>query len=177
MALTENSEPGETPLNGTLDDEIRVITCCLAKYKLRREQLVYYKVDDSFMEFDPKRASERTPGFLESTGVDFLVKNRSGSPVFPKQVGETHLICPSQEEIDAMLVQKDKSLPFTKRSHFSWSPSFLYLSRVGFDPDVTQALVSVCIVVGPLMGDGSLYYCTLESEGWRISKTLGLWQM
>ncbi len=55
------------------------------------------------------------------------------------------------------------------------SNGIIEMSRVGFSPDKSQAIVAVEHYYGSLGADGLLIYLIKEQNSWRIIKTINLW--
>jgi hypothetical protein len=53
---------------------------------------------------------------------------------------------------------------------------FILFSRVGFDADVDQALVSMGFRCGDLCGAGGLYLLVKEDGNWKVQEELIVWQ-
>ncbi|CAA9455713.1 MAG: hypothetical protein AVDCRST_MAG14-1583 [uncultured Rubrobacteraceae bacterium] len=103
-------------------------------------------------------------GFSEETLADFLAKNRERHPIDPHLNPEGRMTCLSAEEFHSIFEDLDGWKKFYLR--FPEAYGIVEFSRVGFDRDMTQALVYASHQTGWLSGIRSY---------WFFSKLDGTW--
>ncbi len=82
-----------------------------------------------------------------------------------------------------LLSEKERSILFRKGQNgwekfykkYSNVKGIISFSRVGFNQERTQALVSVSIGCGSLCGEGNLIFLEKENGKWNVERKIGLW--
>jgi hypothetical protein len=153
-------------LNGTIADEQEVLTACLAQLHLGERQVVrsltrgglQVPADERMLSY----LRENLEGLDEETLNDFLAKNREHHPIEPDLNPGGRLVCVGDEEFEHIF--RDGWARF--RREFPESDGTLRFSRVGFDRDVTQAMLYA----------GQQFDWNVGSGGFRLfSKLDGEW--
>lgn len=147
--------------NGTFADEREVIAICLDHLGIGERQVIgslTYEGTDAVRDDEQTLSNIREsifPGFSEETLADFLAKNRERHPIDPHLNPEGRLICLSDEESQSMFVDTDGWNRFYQA--FPESAGMVEFSRVGFNQEVTQALVYASQQVHWLAGSGNCW--------------------
>jgi len=103
-------------------------------------------------------------GLEEETLADFLEKNTQQHPVAPHLTLDGKLFCVTAEELKRFFQHRDGWERLRKL--FPETSGLLEFSRVGFNSDLTQALVYMGQGFGPRAGSG---------DYWLFSRTAGEW--
>lgn len=166
--------------NGIFADEREVIAACLDYLGVGERQIVDamtshgdHGIGDD--EEDLYHARENTlPDFSRETLIDFLAKNRRSYPVDPDLNPEGRLICLSEEETRHIL--RDEDGWDRLRSAYPGSEGTIELSRVGFNREVTQAVIYAGQTVHWLAGSGNCWIFSRSDGAWiRKGSTGGAW--
>jgi len=162
--------------NGTIVDEQEVLAVCLGHLHLGVGQVVR-SLTRSGLPADEERAlsymRKNFEGLGEETLADFLAKNREQHPVEPDLDPGGRLICLSDEEF--LHVFRDREGWERFRQEFPESDGTLRFSRVGFDRDVTQAMIYAGQQFDWQIGSGGYWLFTKSSGAWVESGKLGTW--
>ena len=155
-------------LNGTIAEEHEVLTACLAQLHLGERQVVRSLTRSGLQVPAGERMlsylRENLEGLDEETLNDFLAKNREHHPIEPDLNPGGRLVCVGDEEFEHIFRDKDGWARF--RREFPDSDGTLRFSRVGFDRDVTQAMLYT----------GQQFDWNVGSGGFRLfSKLDGEW--
>lgn len=103
-------------------------------------------------------------GFSEETLTDFLAKSRERHPVDPDLNPGGWLTCLSDEELQSIFEDLDGWKKFYLR--FPEVYGIVEFSRVGFDRDMTQALVYASHQTGWLSGIRSYWFFSKLDGAW-----------
>ena len=155
-------------LNGTIADEQEVLIACLVQLHLGERQVVrsltrsglHIPVDERMLSYLRENLEELN----QETLKDFLAKNREHHPIEPDLNPGGRLVCVGDEEFEHIFRDGDGWARF--RREFPESDGTLRFSRVGFDRDVTQAVLYA----------GQQFDWNVGSGGFRLfSKLDGVW--
>jgi len=161
--------------NGTIADEQEVLTACLAQLHLGERQVVRSLTRGGLQ----VTADERMLSYLrenlerldEETLNDFLAKNREHHPIEPDLNPGGRLVCVGDEEFEHIF--RDGWARF--RREFPESDGTLRFSRVGFDRDVTQAMLYTGQQFDWNVGSGGFrLFSKLDGE-WTEAGRAGIW--
>ncbi len=112
-------------------------------------------------------------GVADDTLADYLAKNRSAHPVEPGLVLDRQLICVSSEELQDIFCDRDGWQRFRQR--YPRSSGIVEYSCIGFNVQVTQALVYAGQQQDWLMGYGAYRLYWRWSDRWVESSRLLAW--
>ena len=164
--------------NGTIVDEQEVLAVCLGHLYIGSRQVVRSLTRSGLhLPADEERARsymrENFEGLSEETLTDFLVKNREQHPVEPDFNPEGRLICLGDEEFQHVF--RDGGGWERFRRTFPESDGTLRFSRVGFNRDVTQALIYAGQQFDWQIGSGGYWLFSKSGVTWTESDRLGTW--
>jgi hypothetical protein len=167
--------------NGTLADESAVLRECLRAIGIGRQQVVASMTRLGRIGPASKEELDQTASYLreglegveEETLADFLAKNRDCHPVAPDLTLDGQLVCVSDEQLQHIFRDNEGWERFRER--FPESTGTLDFSRVGFNSDLTQALVYAGVQVDWLMGQGAYGLYTRTEGGWAQSASVMAW--
>jgi hypothetical protein len=141
---------------------------------LVRDHTAVHREGDSFRQELSYLTSE-IPGLEEETANDFMSKNIKAYPLnkFSSQKQKYEII--SQDELDSLFESKQPR--WSKfRQRYPEAKGIFTLSRVGFNPDRTQALVYVANQWDSYSGSGNYIFLVKNNRGtWKIQKTIKGW--
>lgn len=155
--------------NGTIADEREVLAACLDRLYVGSRQAVrsmtrsglYTPTDEEKM---LSYVREHFEGLGEKTLADFLAKNREQHPIDPDLNPGERLICIDDEDFRNIFRDEEGWDRF--RQTYPESDGTLRFSRVGFNSDVTQAMIYA----------GQQFDWDVGSNGyWLFSKSDGVW--
>jgi hypothetical protein len=164
--------------NGTIVDEQEVLAVCLDHLCIGSRQVVRSLTRSGLrLPADEERAlfymRENFERLSEETLADFFAKNREQYPVEPDFNPGGRLICLSNEEFRHVFRDGEGWERF--RRTFPESDGTLRFSRVGFNRDVTQAMIYAGQQFDWRIGSGG-YWLFSRSDGvWTESGRLGTW--
>jgi len=164
--------------NGTIVDEQEVLAVCLGHLYIGGRQVVRSLTRSGLpLPGQEERAlsylRENFEGLGEETLADFLAKNREQHPVEPDFNPEGRLICLNDEEFAHIFGDREGWERF--RQTFPESDGTLRFSRVGFNQDMTQAMIYAGQQFDWQIGFGG-YWLFSKSDGtWTESGRLGTW--
>ncbi|MDD3297210.1 MAG: hypothetical protein PHU64_07650 [Candidatus Omnitrophica bacterium] len=141
---------------------------------LVRDHTAVHREGDSFRQELSFLASE-IPGIKEETINDFLSKNIKAYPLseFSSQKQKYKII--SQDELDSLFESKQPRWS-RFRQKYPEAKGIFTLSRVGFSPDRTQALVYVANQWDSYSGSGNYIFLVKTGQGiWKIQKIIKGW--
>jgi len=155
-------------LNGTIAEEREVLAACLVRLHLGERQVVRSLTRSGLQSPADNRMlsylRNNLEGLEEETLNDFLAKNRTPYPVEPDLNPGGRLICVGEEEFEHIFRDGDGWARF--RREFPESDGTLRFSRIGFNRDVTQAILYA----------GQQFDWNVGSGGfWLFSKPDGAW--
>ena len=164
--------------NGTVADEQKVLLVYLARLHLGRRQVVRAMTRSGLqMPGGEERMlsymRENLDGLLEETLADFLTKNREQHPVEPDFNPGGRLICVGDDEFEHTFRDGDGWTRF--RREFPESDGTLRFSRVGFDRDVTQALLYAGQQFDWNVGSGGFWLFSKLDGEWTEAGRVGNW--
>jgi hypothetical protein len=164
-------------INGTIADEQEVLTACLAQLHLGERQVVRSLTRSGLLIPGDERMfsymRENLEGLDEETLTDFLAKNRVQHPIEPDLNPGSRLVCVGDEEFEHIFRDGDGWARF--RREFPDSDGTLRFSRVGFDRDVTQAMLYAGQQFDWNVGSGGFWlFSKLEGE-WTEARRVGSW--
>jgi hypothetical protein len=162
-------------LNGTIADEQEVLTACLAQLHLGERQVVrsltrgglQVPADERMLSY----LRENLEGLDEETLNDFLAKNREHHPIEPDLNPGGRLVCVGDEEFEHIF--RDGWARF--RREFPESDGTLRFSRVGFDRDVTQAMLYAGQQFDWNVGSGGFRLFSKPDGEWTEAGRAGSW--
>jgi hypothetical protein len=162
-------------LNGTIADEQEVLTACLAQLHLGERQVVrsltrgglQVPADERMLSY----LRENLEGLDEETLNDFLAKNREHHPIEPDLNPGGRLVCVGDEEFEHIF--RDGGARF--RREFPESDGTLRFSRVGFDRDVTQAMLYAGQQFDWNVGSGGFRLFSKPDGEWTEAGRAGSW--
>jgi hypothetical protein len=164
-------------LNGTIADEQEVLTACLAQLHLGERQVVRSLTRSGLqVPADERMLSylrENLEGLDEETLNDFLAKNREHHPIEPDLNPGGRLVCVGEEKFEQIFRDKDGWARF--RSEFPESDGTLRFSRVGFDRDVTQAMLYAGQQFDWNVGSGGFWLFSKLDGEWKGAGRAGSW--
>jgi hypothetical protein len=164
--------------NGTIVDEQEVLAVCLDHLYIGSRQVVRSLTRSGLrLPADEERAlfymRENFERLSEETLADFFAKNREQYPVEPGFNPGGRLICLSNEEFRHVFRDGEGWERFHRT--FPESDGTLRFSRVGFNRDVTQAMIYAGQQFDWRIGSGG-YWLFSRSDGvWTESGRLGTW--
>lgn len=164
--------------NGTIVDEQEVLAVCLDQLYIGSRQVVRSLTRSGLrLPADEERAffymRENFERLSEETLDDFFAKNREQYPVEPGFNPGGRLICLSNKEFRHVFRDGEGWKRF--RRTFPESDGTLRFSRVGFNRDVTQAMIYAGQQFDWRIGSGG-YWLFSRSDGvWTESGRLGTW--
>jgi len=155
--------------NGTVADEQEILAICFDRLRIGERQIAGALTSDEI-----NRASDKDhivsymrgnlTGFNEETLTDFLAKSCERHPVDPDLNPGGRLTCLSDEELQSIFEDLDGWKKFYLR--FPESKGIVKFSRVGFDRDMTQALVYARHQTGWLSGISSYWFFSKLNREW-----------
>ena len=110
---------------------------------------------------------------IEETLTDFLAKNREHHPIEPDLNPGGRLVCVGDEEFEHIFRDGDGWARF--RKEFPDSDGTLRLSRVGFDRDVTQAMLYAGQQFDWNVGSGGFWLFSCLDGEWTEVGRAGSW--
>lgn len=116
---------------------------------------------------------ESFDGLDEETLSDFLAKNREKHPVEPDLNPGGRLVCVGDEEFEHIFRDGEGWERF--RRTFPESDGTLRFSRVGFDRDVTQAILYAGQQFDWNVGSGGFWMFSKSDGEWIETGSLGSW--
>ncbi|MBA2345921.1 MAG: hypothetical protein H0V83_12660 [Rubrobacter sp.] len=164
--------------NGTIADEQEVLTTCLARLHLGERQVVR-SLTRSGLQMpgsDERMLSylrENLDGLREETLTAFIAKNREQHPVEPDFNPGGRLICVGDEKFHHIFRDGDGWARF--RQEFPDSDGTLRFSRVGFDRDVTRALLYAGQQFDWNVGSGGFWLFSKLDGEWTEAGRVGNW--
>ena len=164
--------------NGTIVDEQEVLAVCLGHLYIGSRQVVRSLTRSGLhLPADEERAlsymRENFEGLSEETLADFFAKNREQYPVEPDFNPGGSLICLSDEEFQHVFRDGEGWERF--RQTFPESDGTLRFSRVGFNRDVTQAIIYAGQQFDWHIGSGGFWLFSRSDGVWVESERLGNW--
>ncbi len=171
-------ENGASELFGTISDEREVLEVCLDLLYVRAGQVVRSSTVSGLRgEVDDERMGsylrQNLEGLGEDTLGDFLAKNRERHPVRPDLDPEGRLVCVDDREFHHVFRDGEGWERF--RRTFPESDGTLRFSRVGLDPDVTQALLYAGQQFDWNVGSGGYRLFAKAGGSWTESSRVGTW--
>jgi hypothetical protein len=164
-------------LNGTIADEQGVLTACLAQLHLGESQVVRSLTRSGLqVPADERMFSymrENLEGLAEETLTDFLAKNRMQHPIESDLNPRGRLVCVDDEEFQHIFRDGDGWARF--RREFPESDGTLRFSRVGFDRDVTQAMLYAGQQFDWNVGSGGFWLFSKLDGEWTEAGRAGSW--
>ncbi|MEZ5425030.1 MAG: hypothetical protein R2747_02090 [Pyrinomonadaceae bacterium] len=121
-----------------------------------------------------EKLDQRVAFLKKETVRDFIDQNKTSD--------DLTRFFPNKKEVH-LLSRKEAILIF-KKSPQGWGEflkiypkagGIISFSRIGFNPDRTQALVYVAKRCGPLCGDGAMIFLLKKDGEWVVKKDLGIW--
>ncbi len=163
--------------NGTISDEREVLAVCLDHLYLGDGQVVrsltrsgLHRPTEARTIFYVRKNFE---GLNEETLADFLAKNREQHPVEPDLNPGGRLICVNDEEFHHIFGDGEGWDRF--RRAFPGSDGTLRFSRVGFDRDVTQAMLYAGQQFDWNVGSGGFWLFSKIGGAWVEAGRVGNW--
>ena len=119
-------------------------------------------------------ALDNLPGVLPETGQDFLLRNADETALAAgMQIGAPYVLLTRQEMSDLFSENQNGWEVFYLG--YPDAPGITSLSRVGFNPDMTQALVYVGTQSHWLAGSGTLMLLEKVDGGWTVRQQVMTW--
>jgi hypothetical protein len=164
--------------NGTTVDEQEVLAVCLDHLYIGSRQVVRSLTRSGLhLPADEERAlsymRENFEGLSEETLADFLAKNRERHPVEPDLNLGGRLNCVNDREFERVFRDGEGWERF--RRTFPKSDGTLRFSRVGFNRDVTQAMIYAGQQFDWHIGSGGFWLFSKIDGAWVESGRLGTW--
>ncbi len=164
--------------NGSVADEREVLEVCLGRLYVGAGQVVRsLTVSGSRGEVDEERTvtylRENLSGLGEDTLRDFLTKNRERHPVDEIFDSEGPLVCLDDAGFHDVFKDGDGWERF--RRNYPESDGTLRFSRVGLDPDVTQAVLYAGQQFDWSVGAGGYWLFSKAGGSWTESGRVGTW--
>ncbi len=163
--------------NGTVTDEREVLAVCLDRLYLGAGQVTRSLTRSGLPPPGEEQAisylRDNLDGLDEETLADFLAKNREQHPVEPDLNPGGRLICVDDEEFH--LIFRDGEGWERFRRTFPESDGTLRFSRVGFDRDVTQAMLYAGQQFDWNVGSGGFWLFSKAGGAWVESGRAGTW--
>jgi hypothetical protein len=118
---------------------------------------------------------ERMPELSQATFTDYLSKKLKSRPLENRFDLKIKAVLISQKEVESVF--KEHSIDGWRVifERYPNSQGLITLSAVGFNPDMTQALVHVGIGCGGLCGEGNLFLLHKENGVWKVQKKIMTW--
>jgi hypothetical protein len=164
-------------LNGTIADEQEVLIACLAYLHLGERHVVRSLTRSGLYVPGDKRmlsyVRENLEGLDEETLSDFMAKNRVQHPNEPDLNPGGRLVCVGDAEFEHIFRDKDGWARF--RREFPDSDGTLRFSRVGFDRDVTRAMLYAGQQVDWNVGSGGFWLFSRLDGEWKRAGRAGSW--
>jgi hypothetical protein len=164
-------------LNGTIADEQEVLASCLARLHLGERQVVRALTRSGLqVPADGRMLSyllDNLEGLDQETLTDFLAKNREQHSVDPVLNPGRRLICVGDEEFEHIFRDADGWTRF--RREFPGSDGTLRFSRVGFDRNVTQAILYAGQQFDWNVGSGGFWLFSRLDGEWTEAARVGSW--
>ena len=157
--------------NGALVDEVAVLTVCLDQLSIGHRQVVSSETRTSGSEVTVPGLQQiftrENLAVHSETIADFLTKNRAPHPVHPDFTLGRRLRVLTEKERERIFRDGPGSDWVRLSDVFPETDGILSFSRVGFNADVTQALMEECIVRGPMEGRANYWLFTQEKGRWK----------
>ena len=128
------------------------------------------------MDDDLERVRKQVPEISKETLADFKAKNAKDYALSPKLKPQGKYVFISDEEMSHIFSgdNLDKSWKSFKK-RYPRSRGYGGFSRVGFNPDKSEALLFSEISCGSLCGSGSYVYLVRKNAEWTIVKQIQVW--
>jgi hypothetical protein len=119
--------------------------------------------------------TKRMPSDLQSMTVeDYLTKNQAPSSITDQLTLPIAYVLVDDREIRSLFAKGVEGWDDFNRKYPD-SAGVIRLSRVGFNPNMDQALVYVTKSCGPLCGSGKYVFLVKDSNGWKVKKEFTVW--
>ncbi len=163
------------PTRGDLDAEEQAVYAALLSNYDVRERVVLSKTTDSGFEFTGQTEQPQgMPGLSEELWQDYLAQNDRSYPLSQgMEVGVEYVLLDAEEMSDIFSNYEDGWNEFYSR--YPDSPGITTFSRVGFNPDRTEALVYMGTQFHYLAGAGNLVRLEKQNGEWKIVDRMMLW--
>lgn len=160
------------PLNGTVDDEVKVLRLVLKRVGIGPKQVIHSLTFRADLSDDFLVRSHVVPKLLDETLVDFLAKNKESHPVEPAFTLNGSLRPMGLEEEYRLLFGQDLK---GFQDNLPESHGIIGFSRVGFDAKLTQAFVVTQISEGSLQTEVVHWLGARSHKSWEVMKIYGYW--
>lgn len=170
---TGQRPPLEIPDENPDPEEQAIYSVLLRDY--HGEKVVLSKTTDSGFEFGGQTAMPGgMPGLSEGLWKNYLAHNDKSYPLpMGMEVGMEYTLIDAEEMSGIFNDYEDGWDEFYRR--YPGSPGITTLSRVGFNPERTEALVYMGAQFHYLAGAGNLYRLEKQDGVWKIMEKLMLW--
>jgi hypothetical protein len=119
--------------------------------------------------------TKRMPSDMQSVTVeDYLAKNQAPSSITDRLTLPIAYVLVDDREIRSLFAKGVGGWDDFNRKYPD-SAGVIRLSRVGFNPNMDQALVYVTKSCGPLCGSGKYVFLVKDSDGWKVKKEFLVW--
>jgi hypothetical protein len=158
----------------TIDEEYAVYSAILANEQYNNEVIVINDYTSHGLIANAKNLNQEVYSLTEDTINDYQVKNEKNQKLENNFTVQGKVVFISEKE-ESQLFRKgqDGWAMFYKK--FPKAKRIISFSRVGFNQERTQALVSISMGCGWLCGEGSFMLLQKENEKWVVQQNIGLW--
>jgi hypothetical protein len=165
--------------NGTIEDEVIVLGLCLCLRSFGvRSNWFCASMTTKEPAGEGSWLRKFLPDLSEETLADFLAKNRKPHPVEPHFTLGGQLDCLSTEDLERIFLPDDTTAQAGWDRFYELYPQsegIVSFSRVGFDANVTQALVYTAQSRDALYGRGTYWLCVKSGERWAVLQSNTAW--
>ncbi len=153
------------------DDYINDINKLRTKKKQKINKAVVIMSETKIFKIMPDDLKANLKGLKDETIQDYIIKNKTTMTLENKFRCDMKVILVKESKIKKILKKGWDN--FKKK--YPYSSGFIFLSRVGFNKDKTQALIYVGELWGPLAGGGYYILYNLENGEWVNKASLLVW--
>ncbi len=175
VAQVANRTAAQKKLCTVQSEEIEVFDGYLKEGIASPQVLVTKTVLPNFVDVDALnlQLAAQGRGIPPEVRTDFKEKNRSGCLIKPLAgIRDLHFI--SKHEHDVMF-RKDSTGWSGFHKKYGKEAEILLLSRVGFNPEKTLALLHVSSGMGRMAGSGTLYLFERNNGKWVVKSHIQTW--
>ncbi|MGI8638825.1 MAG: hypothetical protein ACR2MG_02580 [Pyrinomonadaceae bacterium] len=123
---------------------------------------------------DARNPNQKISGLTEDTINDYQAKNEENQKLVNNFTVSGKVVFISEKEENQLFRKgQDGWANFYKK--YPKAKRMISFSRVGFNQERTQALVSVSVGCGWLCGEGSFIVLQKENGKWIVQRNIGLW--
>jgi hypothetical protein len=118
---------------------------------------------------------ERIPELSQATLSNYLSQNRESRHLENHFNLKVKTVLINQKEVESIFKEHSMDGLGIIFERYPGSRGLITLSAVGFNPDMTQALVHVALSCGALCGEGNLFLLRKDNGVWKIQKKIATW--